>query len=205
VTGVLVVLEGADGSGKSTQATLLVERLRAKGCDVVQTFEPGATPVGAAIRGIVLGTPSVLDARAEALLIAADRAQHVAEVVAPALQRGAVVVSDRFVPSSLAYQGRARGLGVEHIEALNEWAAGGVVPDVVVVLDIGPEELDARRPRPSDRLEREGAGFQDAVRAAYVELAADRGWLVVDGRGAVDEVAARVWDAVAAVVVRTRQ
>lgn len=185
-----IVLEGLDGCGKSTQARLLVEHLRAEGRDVVATHEPGATPAGAAIRSIVLGEGAV-DPRTEALLIAADRAQHVAEVVRPALERAAVVVSDRYVPSSLAYQGVARGLGVEWIERLSAWATGGLDPDLVVVLDVPPEVAAARRGAPQDRIEREG--FQEVVHRAYRSLAERYGWTVVDGSAPVAEVAEEVW------------
>lgn len=198
--GAFVVLEGGDGTGKSTQARLLAERFRETGRDVVTTFEPGATPLGAAIRGIVLGTADHLEPHAEALLIAADRAQHVAAVVRPALARGAVVVSDRFVPSSLAYQGRARGLGVDAIRQLNQWATGGLEPDIVIVLDADATEVAARRPLPLDRLEREGAEFHEAVRAAYVDLARELGWTVVAANGDIEAVAERVWKVAATAV-----
>ena len=194
-TGRFVVLEGVDGCGKSTQAARLAERLRAEGRDVVVTREPGATPAGAAIRAVVLGDAPI-DARTEALLVAADRAEHVAEVVRPALARGAVVVSDRHTPSSLAYQGVARGLGVEAVDRLSAWATGGLRPDAVVVLDVGADVAAARRAGPRDRLEREPARFQDDVRRAYRELAGRFGWVVVDGSRPVDEVAADVWAAV---------
>jgi len=202
--GMFIVLEGADGTGKSTQAALLADRLRDNGCEVVTTFEPGATPLGSAIRGIVLGTSDHLDAHAEALLIAADRAQHVAEVVRPALARGAVVVSDRYVPSSLAYQGRGRGLGIDEVRRVNAWATGDLEPDLVIVLDVDANEVATRRPLPLDRLEREGAAFHDAVRAAYVELAREFGWTIVTAAGDVHDVAQRVW-AVAEPIVGARR
>ena len=193
--GVFVVLEGGDGCGKSTQAQLLISRLRDLGREVLATREPGATEAGVAIRSLVLGGGD-LDARAEALLIAADRAQHVAEVVRPALERGAVVVSDRYIPSSLAYQGVARGLGVDQISRLSEWATGGVVPDVVVVLDVPAGEAAARRAGPEDRMEREPDSFRLAVNQAYRDLARRFGWTVLDGTAPVDKVAAQVWEAV---------
>ena len=186
-----VVLEGADGSGKTTQAQRLAERLRAEGHEVVATREPGGTPAGAAIRSIVLGEVDI-DPMTEALLIAADRAEHVAKVIRPALRRGAVVVSDRYVPSSLAYQGVARGLGVDVVERLSATATDGLEPDLVVILDVGPEVAAARRTASPDRLEREPA-FQETVRRAYRDLAASHGWHVVDGGGPVDEVADQVW------------
>ena len=186
-----VVLEGADGCGKSTQARILVERLEAEGREVVATREPGATPAGAVIRSLVLGEADI-DPRTEALLIAADRAEHVAKVIHPALRRGAVVVSDRYVPSSLAYQGVARGLGVEAVGRLSAWATGGLEPDLVIVFDLGPELAATRLTSAPDRLERE-PGFQEDVRRAYRELAATHGWAMVDGSAQIEEVAAEVW------------
>jgi dTMP kinase len=129
--------------------------------------------------------------------MAADRAQHVAEVIRPALSRGAWVLSDRHVPSSLVYQGVVRGIGVDAIEAVNTWATGGLAPDLVVVLDVSEEVATTRRPGAPDRLEREGDAFHAGVRAAYRDLAAEKGWCVVDGSGSPDEVAARVRAAVA--------
>jgi len=193
--GRFVVLEGADASGKSTQAALLVERLRALGRDVVLTFEPGATETGAAIRTLLLHAAGSIDPLTEALLLAADRAQEVADIVRPALARGADVVSDRYVPSSLAYQGVGRGLGVEKVERLNRWATGGLEPDVVVVLDVDEAVATSRRAVPGDRLERAGAEFHAAVRSAYRSLAVERGWALVDGNADVDVVAERIWSA----------
>jgi dTMP kinase len=190
-----VVLEGGDGCGKSTQAQILVARLRSLGREVVATREPGATPAGAEIRALVLGGGD-LDSRAEALLIAADRAEHVAEVIRPALARGAVVVSDRYVPSSLAYQGVARGLGVEEVARLSKWATGGLDPDLVVVLDVDPAAAVARRAAPQDRMEREPDSFRALVRDAYRDLAGRFGWTLLDGSAPVEEVAEQVWTAV---------
>ncbi|MGH8990186.1 MAG: dTMP kinase [Acidimicrobiia bacterium] len=190
-----VVLEGGDGCGKSTQVARLAQRFRAEGREVVVTREPGATPAGASIRAVVLdGEP--IDARTEALLIAADRAEHAVRVLRPALERGAVVVSDRYVPSSLAYQGVARGLGVDEIERLSAWATGDLRPDVVVVLDVPAEVAAARRAGPGDRMEREDGRFRDAVRQAYLDLASRYGWVVVDGSRPADEVSEAVWAAV---------
>ena len=194
--GAFVVLEGGDASGKSTQARLVAHRLRSAGREVVETFEPGATEAGAAIRALLLDGDGPVDPTAEALLLAADRAQEVADVIRPALARGADVVSDRFVPSSLAYQGVGRGLGVERIEKLNRWATGGLEPDLVVVLDVDDAVAASRRAGPGDRLERAGDEFHAAVRDAYRGLAADRGWVVLDGGADVDTVAERVWGAV---------
>jgi dTMP kinase len=194
--GRFVVLEGGDASGKSTQAALLVERLRGLGRDVVLTFEPGATEAGAEIRELLLHSAGSIEPLAETLLLAADRAQEVADIVRPALARGADVVSDRYVPSSLAYQGVGRGLGIEKVEKLNRWATGGLEPDVVVVLDVDDAVAASRRAVPGDRLERAGAEFHAAVRNAYRSLAAERGWALVDGNADVDVVAERVWGVV---------
>src|SRR5687768_1248353 len=192
-SGVFVVLEGGDGCGKSTQSRILAGRLRAAGREVVRTREPGATEVGAGIRALVLGGGD-LDSRAEALLIAADRAEHVAEVIRPALARGEVVVSDRYVPSSLAYQGVARGLGVDEIARLSEWATGGLAPDLVLVLDVDPGEAAGRRAGPQDRMEREPDAFRAQVNQAYRDLAGRSGWTLIDGRAPVDGVAEEVWN-----------
>jgi dTMP kinase len=188
-----IVLEGGDASGKSTQARLLADRLRSFGRDVVETFEPGATQAGATIRGLLLEGDGPIEPTTEVLLLAADRAQEVADVIRPALARGADVVSDRFVPSSLAYQGVARDLGVEQVEKLNRWATGGLEPDVIVVLDVDEAVAASRRAGPGDRLERAGAEFHDAVREAYRTLGADRGWIVLDGNDEAEIVSDRVW------------
>ena len=186
-----IVFEGGEGNGKSTQAALLAERLGA-----VLTHEPGGTSIGARIRGIVLD-PTVgaeLDARAETLLMAADRAQHVAEVIRPALARGVDVVSDRFTGSTLAYQGFARGLEVGELARLSQWAAAGLEPDVVILLDVPSGVAAARMKHDRDRMEAAGDEFHRRVAEGYRALAAadpDR-WRVVDGSGTVDDVAARV-------------
>lgn len=193
--GVFVVLEGGDGCGKSTQARILAGRMQAAGREVVRTREPGATETGAGIRALVLGGGD-LDPRAEALLIAADRAEHVAAVIRPALARGAVVVSDRYVPSSLAYQGVARGLGVDEIAGLSDWATGGLEPDLVLVLDVDPGEAAGRRAGPQDRMEREPDAFRAQVNQAYRDLADRFGWTLLDGRPPIDVVADEIWKAV---------
>jgi dTMP kinase len=196
VTGRFVVLEGGEGCGKSTQVRLLGERLAAAGCVVRVTHEPGGTARGAQIRALLLDGDDALDPRAELLLMAADRAQHVAEVIAPALAKGEVVVCDRFTPSSLVYQGVGRGLGVDEVDRVCRWAAGGVEPDIVIVLDVSDAVAAVRRPERRDRMERAGEEFHATVRAAYRELAARFGWVVVDGAGTPEEVHERVWSAV---------
>jgi dTMP kinase len=192
-SGRFIVLEGGEASGKSTQVERLAARLRTSGRDVIATFEPGATAVGARLRALLLEGPDTVEPMAEALLLAADRAQHVGEVVRPALARGADVVTDRYVASSLAYQGLARGLGEGVVEALNRVATRGLEPDIVIVLDVSDEVATRRRPDASDRMEREGSRFHASVREAYRKLAADRGWALVDGTSDVDTVADRVW------------
>lgn len=194
--GRFVVFEGNDGCGKSTQAGWLVRRLEHAGHTVVATFEPGATELGRTLREILLGGEFAVTPRAEALLMAADRAQHVADVVEPALARGAWVVSDRFVGSSLAYQGEARGLGVEAVAAVNRFATGALDPDLVVYLAAPLDVLRARQKVHRDRIESEGDGFLEAVSAAYDGLARTLGWCVVDATPSPDAVAASVWSAV---------
>jgi dTMP kinase len=198
--GRFIVVEGGEGVGKSTQVPRLAASLRASGREVVVTHEPGDTKLGAELRAVLLHADTDLDARAELLLMIADRAQHLADVVIPALARGAIVVCDRYEPSTLAYQGVARGLGVERVERLSEFATAGVEPDVVVVLDLADEIAEARVSADRDRFERAGADFHARVRAAYRELAPARGWILVDADGTPDEVAARVLAAVSVVV-----
>ena len=195
--GRFVVLEGGEACGKTTQTRLLVARLRADGRDVVATFEPGKTRIGSQIRALLLDGRERIEPATEALLLAADRAEHVEEVVRPALERGADVVSDRYVPSSLAYQGVGRGLGVDRVDALNRWVTGGLEPDLVIVLDVPDDDTTRREVGPPDRLERESADFHARVRGAYRELAVERGWVVVDGGRSIEEVADTVWAAVA--------
>ena len=188
-----VVLEGGDAAGKSTQVERLAARLRSEGHDVVTTFEPGATALGARLRALLLDGDGPIDPVAEALLMAADRAQHVTEVLRPALARGAWVVSDRFVPSSLAYQGVGRGLGVAEIEQLNELATAGIQPDLVVVLDLSPQAARNRLGVQRDRLEGENDAFALAVHEAYRDLARARGWALIDAANDPEVVARDVW------------
>ncbi|MGW5059331.1 dTMP kinase [Streptomyces sp. NPDC004096] len=181
--GFFIALEGGDGAGKSTQAEALAEWIRGKGHEVVLTREPGATPVGKRLRSILLDVSSAgLSHRAEALLYAADRAEHVDTVVRPALERGAVVISDRYIDSSVAYQGAGRDLSPTEIARINRWATNGLVPHLTVLLDVAPETARERFTEAPDRLESEPAEFHARVRSGFLTLAAaDPGrYLVVD-------------------------
>lgn len=198
-TGLFVVFEGGEGAGKSTQLAALAERLRGQGCDVVVTREPGATAVGQRIRSLVLDTSGdeAPSPRAEALLYAADRAHHVAAVVRPALVRGGVVISDRYVDSSLAYQGAGRTLPVDEVSWLSSWATGGLKPDLVVLLDVEPHtglSRVASRNAGTDRLEAESIAFHERVRYAFLDLAAadPKRYLVLDASRPADEITGRV-------------
>jgi dTMP kinase len=170
--GLLLALEGGEGAGKSTQARLLAIWLRDQGYDVVSTHEPGATKVGMRLRALLLDTAHTgLSPRAETLMYAADRAEHVASVILPALDRGAIVVTDRYVDSSLAYQGAGRRLPLGEVTELNKWATGGLVPDLTILLDLAPVEGLGRRERSADRLEAEPLDFHQRVRAGFRALA----------------------------------
>ncbi|UUN28337.1 dTMP kinase [Streptomyces sp. FIT100] len=182
-TGFFLAMEGGDGAGKSTQVDALAEWIRAKGHEVVVTREPGATPVGKRLRSILLDVSSGgLSNRAEALLYAADRAEHVDTVVRPALERGAIVISDRYIDSSVAYQGAGRDLSPTEIARISRWATDGLVPHLTVLLDVSPETARERFTEAPDRLESEPAEFHQRVRAGFLTLAAaDPGrYLVVD-------------------------
>ncbi|MER5884292.1 dTMP kinase [Streptomyces sp. NPDC001941] len=182
-TGFFIALEGGDGAGKSTQVEALAEWIRAKGHEVVVTREPGATPIGKRLRSILLDVSSAgLSNRAEALLYAADRAEHVDSLVRPALERGAIVITDRYIDSSVAYQGAGRDLSPTEIARINRWATGGLVPHLTVLLDVSPETARERFTEAPDRLESEPAEFHRRVRSGFLALAAsDPGrYLVVD-------------------------
>jgi dTMP kinase len=192
--GRFIAFEGGEAAGKSTQAKVFAARLGA-----VLTREPGGTAVGRRIRSLVLDPSSPdLGARAETLLLAADRAQHVDEIVSPAIGRGRDVVTDRFSGSTLAYQGWGRGLDLDALRTISLWASDGREPDVVILLDVDPTVATARLAaiRP-DRLEALGPSFHDRVAEGYRALAsADPArWVLVDGVGDVAEVSSRVWDA----------
>jgi dTMP kinase len=214
--GRLIAFEGVEGAGKSTQLELLRQALERRGGrgdrrsgppvgrdrEVVVTREPGGTAAGERVRALLLDPEVELDPRAEALLFAAARAELVAEVIRPALERGAVVLSDRYLDSSLAYQGGARGLGRGPVEAVNRFATGGLLPDLVVLLDLDPADGLARRARDPDRIEAQDIDFHRRVREAFRDLAAaDPGrFAVIDATAPVPEVATRVQAAVLALL-----
>jgi len=192
--GVFLVFEGGEGAGKSTQVQRLAAVLTGQGYDVVVTREPGATPEGAQVRALLLDPQSSLSPRAEALLYAADRAQHVAQVVLPALARGSVVISDRYVDSSLAYQGAGRALEQSEVRELSEWATQGLVPALTVLLDVEPTVGLARATGDPDRIEQESLAFHRLVRQGFLDLAgASPGrYLVLSAAQDPDAVHARV-------------
>ena len=202
--GVFIAFEGGEGSGKSTQITLLAEALRNSGRIVVTTHEPGATDTGAGIRDLLLHHSEPISPRAEALLFAADRAHHVDTVIAPALEAKRVVLSDRYVDSSLAYQGVGRKLSVEEIRRISRWATQGLTPDLTILLDISPVAglARARGADGGDKLEAESLQFHEAVRRAFLHLAEaePRRYLVVDADRPVDVVAAEILAAVTALL-----
>jgi dTMP kinase len=195
--GILIAFEGGDGAGKSTQIGLLRDHLEGLGLEVVVTREPGGTAIGERIRAVLLDpASSAMTDRAEALLYAAARAQHVAEVIAPALEAGRVVLCDRFIDSSIAYQGAGRGLGESRIEELNLWATGRLGADLIVLLDVAVDEGLRRAGGPDghDRLEAAGNDFHTRVRAAYQRRAAaePHRYLLLDGREPVATIHARI-------------
>lgn len=195
-----IVFEGGEGGGKSTQVAALAERLRAAGREVLVTREPGGSPRAETIRGILLAD-GPMTATTEALLFAAARADHAEYVIRPALDRGDVVLSDRYLDSSVAYQGAARGLGIDTIRDLSLWATDGLVPDLTVVLDLDPA-LGLARAQDANRLEAEPQQFHDQVRATFLQLAAaDPGrYVVIDASQPQDQVADEVWRAIARVL-----
>jgi len=200
MTGRLIAFEGADASGKSTQARRLAARL-----ELPLTFQFGATDIGGSIRRILLDPEHrELDDRAEALLVIADKAQHVAEIVGPALDRGETIISDRFTASSLAYQGYGRGLDLDALAEMMRFATHGIEPDLTVLLDVDLAVARERLGDQIDRIEGAGAEFHQRVRQGYLEMAAASPdhWLVIDAGGTVDDVAARVDAAVDAWLAR---
>lgn len=199
-TGLFVAFEGGDGAGKSTQSRLLGQWLTDLGYAVRHTREPGGTGLGRQVRELLLhGEDGSVSPRAEALLFAADRAHHVASVVRPALERGEVVLTDRYLDSSVAYQGAARALGHQEIRDLSLWAVEGLRPDLTVLLDVTAREGRVRRGAVHDRLEREADDFHDRVRRGFLDLAArepDR-YVVLDAAQPVKELAGQIRERVA--------
>jgi dTMP kinase len=196
VTGRFIALEGGEGSGKSTQARRLGERL---GPSALLTFEPGDSPLGAEVRRLLLDSPELdITPRAEALLMAADRAQHVIEVIEPALADGRTVVCDRFAGSSIAYQGHGRQLPATEIEQLSRWATLDRWPDLVLLLEVPPAAAASRLDRARDRLESAGDAFHRRVHDGFLLQAMEdpERWAVIDGTGTEDEVAEAIWQVV---------
>ncbi len=203
--GLFFAFEGGEGTGKTTQLKILAGDLTKQGYDVVTTYEPGDTPVGARLRALLLDPATTVTAQTEALLYAADRAEHVAHVVAPALARGAIVLSDRYIDSSIAYQGYGRELDVEVVTRTSTWATGGLLPDLTVLLDLPPHDglLRARgRSGRVDRLEGEAVDFHNRVRAGFLALAESdpARYAVIPADGAPDQVADRIRAAVDALL-----
>jgi dTMP kinase len=201
--GLFVAFEGGEGAGKSTQVRLLADVLRARGVEVVVTYEPGDSMIGPDVRRLVLGHDRTgLSPRAEALLYAADRAEHVDAVVRPALEAGSVVLTDRYVDSSLAYQGAGRPLAYDDVARVNAWATDGLLPDLTVLLDLDPVDGLHRAGATPDRLESEPVAFHERVRTQFLALAAAEParYLVVDATAEVGDVAGRVADAVLALL-----
>lgn len=193
-------MEGIDGSGKTSQVKLLAQRLADRGAGVAVTREPGGTRVGGEIRKLLLNPAyREITARTELLLYAADRAQHMEEIILPALQAGKIVISDRFIDSTLAYQGGGRGMDLDFLKRLNVMAAGDVRPDLVIILDMPPATALGRikggRQAVTDRLEREDLQFYHRVRESYLALArqSPERYRVVAGEGALEEIQREVW------------
>jgi len=192
VPGYFIAFEGGEGAGKSTQERLLAEHVAASGREVVRTREPGGTPASEAIRSVVLDpTFAGLDPHAEALLFAAARSEHVAKVIRPALERDAVVICDRYIDSSVSYQGIARNLGADTIRNLSLWATQDCVPDLTVVLDIDPSIGLSRVANP-DRMEAEPVEFHQHVRRGFLELSArdPKRYLILDASASIEQISA---------------
>lgn len=189
--GFFAAFEGGEHTGKTTQAKMAAESLRQAGWDVELTREPGATHIGSQVRALLLDPANEdLEPAAEALLYAADRAQHVSQVIRPAMARGAVVITDRYADSSAAYQGAGRDLSVSSVEALSDWATGGLKPDLTVLLDMHPLEARRRREGKADRIEREPLAFHETVRRTFLQLALAEPcrYLIVSASAGPDEV-----------------
>lgn len=199
--GLFISFEGVDGAGKTTQVNLLADHLRALGREVVVTREPGGTALGTQIRAMLLtaNPGEEISPRTEALLFAADRAQHVSEVIRPALERGAVVITDRYLDSSLAYQSGGRELTADDIRNLSMWATNNLLPARTYLLDIDPRASHTRLEHAEDRMESAGDDFQQRTRTAFLELAAaqPQRFRVIDAQQSVEEIAGLICDDVA--------
>lgn len=200
--GLFIAFEGGDGAGKSTQAALLCDALGSRGLSVLRTREPGGTPIGEKLRSLVLDHGhGTIDARTEALMFAAARAAHASQVIRPALAAGQVVITDRYIDSSVAYQGAGRGLGAEGVLSLNEWATEGLHPDLTVLLDVEPSDGRQRRiagAAAEDRLESEPDAFHSTIRHAFLDLAAaaPSSYLVLPARSGIEALAAQILERV---------
>ena len=206
MTGLFIAFEGGEGAGKSTQVRALAEVLRDRGHEVVLSREPGGTPVGEQIRSVLLGPGSSgMAARTEALLFAAARAEHVAKLVRPARERGAVVITDRYIDSSIAYQGVGRDLGTSQVSGLSLWGTEGMLADLTIVLDIDPA-LGLSRAGDPNRMEAEPDEFHTRVRQAFLDLAAQdpRRYLVVDASQSQSQVGAQIAEFVLDLVGQVR-
>jgi dTMP kinase len=197
-SGLFIAFEGGDGAGKSTQAARLAETLEARGLTVLRTREPGGTPIGEKLRSLVLDHGhGHIDAHTEALIFAASRAAHATQVIRPALERGEIVLTDRYIDSSVAYQGAGRDLGKDAVRSVNEWATSGLLPHLTVLLDVDPGVGRQRRTAgdaAEDRLESEADDFHARIRAAFLELAASRpdSYLVLPAHLTVDDLAVKI-------------
>jgi dTMP kinase len=204
--GLFIAFEGGDGAGKSTQAARLAEALESRGRTVLRTREPGGTPIGEKLRSLVLDHgQGHIDAHTEALIFAASRAAHASQVIRPALERGDIVLTDRYIDSSVAYQGAGRGLGEDAVRSLNEWATSGLQPNLTVLLDVDPAVGRRRRTAgdaAEDRLESETDDFHTRIRGAFLELARSRpgSYLVLPAHRPVGELAAQILERVDALL-----
>jgi dTMP kinase len=212
--GIFIVFEGIEGSGKSTHVRELADRLASEGRTVLVTREPGGTALGESIRTLLQGVPGeiTISPESELMLFAASRAQLVREVITPALERGEIVISDRFTDSTVAYQGYARGLDMDTLSAVNRFVAGTAMPDLVILMDLdvgeGLRRLGVRNEntgRSSDRIEQEDIRFHEQVRAGYLDIARKHGdrVRVIDAALSIDEVSAEVWEKVSDVLRRS--
>jgi dTMP kinase len=208
-SGLFIAFEGGDGAGKSTQAARLAGSLESRGLTVLRTREPGGTPIGEKLRSLVLDHGhGHIDAHTEALIFAASRAAHASQIIRPALARGEVVLTDRYIDSSVAYQGAGRGLGTDAVRSVNEWATAGLQPDLTVLLDVHPAEGRSRRTAgdaAEDRLESEADEFHARIRQAFLDLAAARpdNYLVLEAGRPVEDIAELILARVEQLLART--